>query len=209
VIRYLAQAIVVAAIMPTDLIAEELPQSADPFGVKDFQQVARLIEASDCDQAWRLLWKATLAGSSNAAMILVWESSYGRLVPPFLPVTEPDNPNELDAAWKQAMSFFADVAFTIKPEQIPQDTEEQQGNLFEFKGAVLENSWAPSSFQRYGASGCLSAGAAKTCTDPQAWAADVRDLAHWDAMWLDGKTPHATASCKDAWHAYRNTLSVD
>lgn len=208
-IRDLALPIVVAAIMPTALSAEERSWSADAFGVTDAQQIVRLLEASDCDQAWRLLWRATLSGSSNASVMLVWESSYGRLVPPFVPVTEPDNPNELDAAWKQAMSFIADVAFIIQPEQMPEDSEEQLRNLFEFKAAALENSWAPSSFQRYEASGCLSVGGAKTCTDWRAWTTEVRKLAYWDTMWRDGKTPRAKASCKDAWHAYRDTLSVD
>lgn len=206
-IRDLALAIVAAAMMPTALSAEERSGSADAFGVTEVQQVVRLLEASDCDQAWRLLWRATLARSSNASAMLVWESSFGRLVPPFLPLTEPENPNELDAAWKQAMSFIADVAFTIQPEQIPQ--EEQLGDLFEFKAAALENGWSPSSFQRYQASGCLSAGAAKTCSDPRTWTAEVRELTYWDAMLRDGKTPRAKASCKEAWHAYRDTLSVD
>lgn len=198
----------VAAIVPVALRAEELAGSRDTFGVAKVEKIVRLLEAKNCDQAWRLLWKAALAGSSGASAMLVWEASYGRLVPPFVPMTEPENPNELDPAWKQAMSFLADVAFTLQAEQLSADEDEQE-RAFEFKGAVLENSWSSSSFQRYKAYGCLAAGASKACTDPGAWSSDVRDLAHWDALWRNGKTPRATASCKDAWHAYREILPVE
>jgi hypothetical protein len=207
-IRRLVLAIVVAAIAPIAPRADERAGSKEAFGAADVEDVVRLLEAKNCDQAWRVLWNAAVAGSNGASATLVWEASYGRLVPPFAPMTEPEDPSQLDPAWKQMMSFLADVAFTLQPEQFSADEDEQE-RAFEFKGAVLENSWSSSSFQRYKAYGCLAAGASKACTDPGAWSSDVRDLAHWDATWRNGKTPRAVASCKDAWHAYRETLPVE
>lgn len=191
--------------MPAVALADKA-ESVQTYGDAEARYVVALLERKECDAAWDILWKHALGGSSDAAATIIGEAAFGRILPPFAPLTEPDV--ETDPRWAKYLEFLSDLAFSMRIEISSFDEEYTQASI-DMKRQLLREAWSKSDFERYESAGCLHAQHLASCTDAGAWSGMARSLSYWNEQLAQGKAPKVMAECKDAWHSWRDQLTVD
>lgn len=191
--------------MPAVVLADK-SQGVETYGDAEAKYVFALLETNQCDAAWDILWKYALGGSSDAASTIIGEATFGRILPPFAPVTEPEG--ETDPRWAKYLEFLTDLAFSMRVEISTTEEEDTQASI-DMKRQILRDAWSKSDFDRYENAGCLDAQHLASCNDPGAWSGMARSLSYWNEQLAQDRAPRAMAECKDAWHSWLDQQTVD
>ncbi|WP_113140561.1 hypothetical protein [Rhizobium sp. CECT 9324] len=176
------------------------------FGDAEAGYVVALLEKKQCDAAWDILWKHALGGSSDAAAMIIDEAAFGRILPPFAPLTGPEG--EMDPRWVKYLGFLTDLAFSVRIEISSADEVYTKASM-DMKRQFLKEAWSKSDFERYENAGCLDTQHVASCTDPGAWPSMARSLSYWNEQLNQHRAPRAMAECKDAWHSWLDQQTLD
>lgn len=179
--------------------AEEI--ATDRFTEAEQHRVGALLEAEQCDAAWKIWWGHVVQGSPLAATMLI-PAPHVNIAPPLPHSGLADNDDwENHPEGKHLMDFWLDVIFAIDTRQLKPDDY-----MVEARTEILRERWNADAFKRYQAAGCVGSNPKDFCWDATRWYPEVRSLKEWDAELSKNAESGIGATCAEPLHVYFERL---